>query len=164
MSWDIDTVETVRYLIGDIDVPQKYTDDRLKTAATISSNFVAREISLANTYIIDISSKTITPDPSLTDPIDYGFLDMISLRTAILILQGEIKIYATSSIRVMDGPSSIDVAGIFSNTKKLIDDLNTTYYIAKNKYIMSSSGYGKSILSTTINTSIMPENWYARRC
>jgi hypothetical protein len=163
MSWDVEVVETVRYLIGDVDSPQKYSDTRLKTAATISSNFVSREISLLNTYVINISLQTIVPDPSLTDPIDYGFLDLISLRTAILIMQGEVKIYATSSIRVMDGPSSIDIAGIFLNTKKIIDDLNLTYSMAKNRYIMNSSGYGKSVLSTTIDTSIGQGGYYDRR-
>lgn len=163
MSWDIDVVETVRYLIGDVDSPQKYNSTRIKTAAIISSNFVCREVSLSNIYVINIAAQTILPDPSLSDPVDYGFLDLISLRTSILILQGELKIYATSSMRIMDGPSSIDVTGIFQNTKKIMDDLNLTYCIAKNRYIMNSSGYGKSILSTTINNGISMESYYDRR-
>lgn len=155
MSWDTEIVATVRYLIGDVDITQKYSDSRIKSAAIISANMVAREISLASTYTINMGSQTISPDPSLTDPIDYGFLDLLSLRTAILILQGELKLYATSSMRVMDGPSSIDVAGIFLNTKKLIDDYNLTYSLNKNRYVMNSAGYGKSVLSVTIDKNIL---------
>ena len=160
MSWDTEVIETVRYLIGDVDATQKYTDARIQTDATISANFIARDVGLTGTYSINITDKTITPDPSSTDPVDYGFLDMISIRAAILILQGEAKIYASSSMRVMDGPSSIDVAGIFLNTKKIMDDLNLTYAMAKNRYVMSNSGYGKSILSTTIDKNLLLGGYY----
>lgn len=161
-TWNYDVTQIIRHIINDTEAPQVYTDARIKTAAVIAANFVARDITLGQTYTISIYDETITPDPN-SDPTDFGFVNLIGIRGAILILQGQLKQFAVSSMRVTDGPSSIDVAGIFSNTKKLIDDLLLSYSIAKNKYVMGSSGYGKSVLSPTIDTSIMPGYYNDRR-
>jgi hypothetical protein len=162
MSWDTDAVQTVRYIIGDVDTPQKYTDARLKTACVISANLINNDITLNNTYTVSVSGETITPDPT-SDPADLKFIDMITTRASILILQGELKIYANNSVKIVDGPSSIDIANVFANTQKLLSDLSQSYAMMKNLYHMNGTNYGKSVMTPTINTSVCEDYYYDRR-
>ena len=162
MSWDTSAVQTVRYMIGDVDTPQKYTDARLKTACVIAANLINNDISLYNTYTISVSGETISPDPT-SDPVDLRFVDMIATRASILILQGELKIYANNSVKIVDGPSSIDMAGVFANTQKLLTDLSQNYSMMKNMYSMNGDGYGKTVMTPTINTSVCEDYYYDRR-
>ena len=162
MSWDTDTVQIVRYTIGDVDTPQKYTDARLKTVCVIAANLVNNDITLKNVYTISIQAETISPDPTL-DPIDLKFLDMIATRASILILQGELKLYANNSVKIVDGPSSIDVAGVFVNTQRLLTDLSKDYSMMKNMYVMNSDNYGKTVMTPTINTGVCEDYYYDRR-
>lgn len=154
MAWNDDVVPMVRYIIGDVDTPQKYTDTRLKTAAVMAANFLVMEISFANAYVIDISGETVTPDPSTTDPKDTDFLSLLALRTSCLIIAGELKLYAAASFRVMDGPSSIDTGSIFANLQKLNDSLCTLYDKNKMAYQMGATGYGKAIMTPTTDENM----------
>lgn len=162
MSWDTSAVQTVRYMIGDVDTPQKYTDARLKTACVIAANLINNDISLYNTYTISVSGESISPDPT-SDPTDLRFIDMIATRASILILQGELKILANNSVKIVDGPSSIDVTGLFANTQKLLSDLSQNYSMMKNMYSMNGDNYGKTVMTPTINTSVCEDYYYDRR-
>jgi len=162
MSWDTDTITSIRYIINDID-SAKYTDARIKKAAVISANQIKIEITLSNNYTITISTDTISPDPSTSGNEDPDFINMIILKTSIMILQGEVRLYESSGFKVIDGPSTVEVTGLFSNTKAMIDSLTLQYNKAKNEYAMSSIGYGKAILGPTIDKSVLPEYYYDRR-
>lgn len=156
MAWDTEVIEIVRFYIGDVDEPQKYTDARIKKAAIISASILIQEIPFTNNYTIDIAAETITPDPTTTDPKDTDFINLLAMKTACLIIQGELKLYATSSMRVVDGPSSIDLASIFTNLQKLNDNMCRMYEKNKNMYIIGQSGYGRVVLSPTTDTSLDP--------
>lgn len=156
MSWDTEVIEIVRFYIGDVDAPQKYSDARIKKAAIIASTILIQEIPFTNNYVIDIAAETITPDPTTTNPKDTDFINLLALKTSCLIINGELKMYATSSMRVTDGPSSIDLGSIFSNLQKLNDNMCKMYDKNKNMYIIGQSGYGKVVLTPTTDTSLDP--------
>lgn len=145
MAWTTEVIEVVRYIIGDLDTPYKYSDERITKAASISASVLINEIPFANNYVVNVSTNTITPDPTEVDPKDYDFINLLALKTSCLILQGEMKVYAGSSLRIVDGPSTIDVGSIYSNTQQMLADLIRTYESKKMYYLMSSSGYGKAI-------------------
>lgn len=145
MAWATEVTEVVRYMIGDVDSPQKYTDERITKAASISASALVSEITFPNNYQVEVSTNTITPDPTEVDPKDYDFINLLALKTSCLILQGEMKIYAGSSIRVVDGPSTIDVGSIYSNTQQMLANLIRVFESKKHYYMMGSSGYGKAI-------------------
>lgn len=134
--WQTDIVTTVRALIGDLD-GTKYTDNRLLTLSVIAGLFVNQEV-LDNAYEVSISALTITPTP------EDSVFNLIALKSSSLVLNAEAKVLAESAIKVVDGPSSIELSSAYSSMKaaaKLADDM---YEKAKLAYAMSGGGTGGS--------------------
>jgi hypothetical protein len=162
MSWDTDVITSIRYIINDID-SVKYTDSRIKKSAVIAANQIRTELTLKNSYTITVSTDTISPDPSDVNYEDLGFINLITLKASLLILQGEVRLYESSGFKVMDGPSTIEVTGLYANTKGMIDALSLQYGKAKVEYATGVSGYGKAVIGPTIDMNIVSEYYYDRR-
>ena len=103
---------------------------------------------------MDIQTATISPDPT-NDPKDNAFISLVALKTAYLILSGEAKQYSvTSGVSIQDGPSSINVTGVFKNVKELAKDMQEQYFRARMEFRLSQSpGHVVSTPVTYINNN-----------
>lgn len=116
-----------------------------------------REIDFSTTYTVNVSGSTITPDPTDSDPKDELFLYLVSLKTSILIVSGELRTYALSSIKIVDGPSSIDSSAVFNNLKILSQKLQDEY--AQAKILAQSARNGEAIMTPYTNSRLWPDYW-----
>jgi len=110
------------------------------TAAII----VKREYTFDIDYVISITSGTITPDP-----IDNGFILLVAYKAGILLLQTEIRSYSYQSIKIVDGPSSIDISGRSKDLRALLDSLINDYSNIKRDYLSNQEGFA-IITPTTV--------------
>ena len=109
MSWQNEMVLLVRYLVDDVTKPQVYDDGRLEQTILASAQLIRIEgLSFEKTYTVDIDSCTLTPDPT-TGTKDDAYINLVSVKTACLIINAEAKTRALDGVRIIDGPSQIDL-------------------------------------------------------
>lgn len=154
MAWQGEMTTIVRHLVNDVD-PTNYTysDSRLETAILVAAQIVCAEVDFETTYLVSVEQCTISPDP--TDPTDAlanankddGFINLVSLKAAVIILGSEYKTQSLNAIRVTDGPSSIDMSMIAQNLRYLYDAMVKLYDEAKFALKMGNSSVGKAIVS-----------------
>jgi hypothetical protein len=148
MSWQTDVITTIRTLIGDLD-GAKYTDTRLLTISIIASTYVNKEVSFDSIYTISISDLEITPTP------ESDFIALLSLKAASIILNAEAKIAGENSVKVVDGPSSIDLASSYTALKGSAKTADDDYQSAKLSHQHGNLKGGRIILTpytTPFNT------------
>lgn len=142
MHWETSANIMVRQLINDLDdTAYKYSDERLLTAMIVAGKLVELELDFGQSYDVDVEAKTITPDP---DP-DTVFINLLVLKSAVIILGGEVKKEAANSISIRDGVSSIDLRGVSSVLMQLYKDLSDKYDTLAMYYGFSGNA-GKAIL------------------
>lgn len=153
MSWQTEIVENVRVLINDMDATQTYTDDRIERVVIIAANQVLQEVQFPTAYSIDIAEAEISPDPTSLSTKDNGFINLVSLKTACLIISGELKQYSlVGGISVNDGPSSINMSNVFGNLKDLQKSICGEYARYKLEYKLSQSiNNGQVVMTPTTN-------------
>ncbi len=159
MAWEKEVVESVRVLIGDLDEPVTYTDVRIERLSIIAANHVVGEIEFDNTYVVDISQCSITPDPAdltVVSAKDNMFMTLVALKVACIIATSDLKRYARiGGFSVNDGPSSIDTKSLFANyntvAKKFCDDYN---FLKLNYKMLACDNNIQAILTATTNRSI----------
>jgi hypothetical protein len=140
MQWQNHTRLIVRQLINDLDGIQ-YSDDRIDTAIVVSAQLVSLEMDFQNQYIMDIENKTISPDPISDNP----FINLITVKSACIIIGGEIKAQSANAVAIKDGVSSIDMRGVTAVLLELYKDLCNRFDALVNNYGYSGST-GQSIL------------------
>lgn len=146
MSWQTEMVRILRYLIADIDTDAPlYDNGRLEEVILVSSQLVLSELDFSVTYSVDVDGQSLSPDP--IDNNDNNFVNLVCLRGAILVLGSEYKTSAGNSVRVVDGPSTIDMTDVTRNAKMLYDDALKAYNLAKFNYKAGNSVSGQSILT-----------------
>jgi len=124
MHWETSANIMVRQLINDLDdTAYKYSDERILTAMMVAAKLVELELDFGSSYSVDVTAQTITPDP---DP-DTVFINLLVLKSAVIILGGEVKKEASNSILIRDGVSSIDLRGVSSTLMQLYKDLSEKY-------------------------------------
>lgn len=120
MSWDIDIPIIVRTLINDLSEPYTYSDQRLLQVIVVAAKYVQFDVVLDHSYIVDLSNPTITPDP--TDDDDDIFLSLVSLKTACLIDQSNLRARAAAEgIKASLGPASLTVKGNLEGFLKILE-------------------------------------------
>ncbi len=154
MTWETECTEVVRVLINDLSEPYKYDDCRITRVLKVSATQIVTEIDFPVDYTVNLFLGTITPDPAATDNRDENFLNLLALKTAVLITNGEVREYSLASFRVVDGPSSIDTTARTQNMKLLAAGLESKY--EKLKAIYQSGQIGQAVLSPYTVDSIYP--------
>ena len=109
MAWTTDLVLFVRTLIGDLD-SSKYADSRLEQIIAVADYKVYDQADFNYTYVVDIATKEITPDP--VDNKDTDFTVLTAYQAACIILGSEVKTESSNSLSLRDGPSAIDLRGV----------------------------------------------------
>lgn len=118
MAWETEIVTIVRYMINDIDAAV-YTNERIQEVIIVSTTLLLPRVDFTNDYQSDIDLLYLTPDPTTTTPKDNDFIRLIALQASSIILNSEVKTMAAQAVRIVDGPSSIDVTGAYKALKEL---------------------------------------------
>lgn len=154
MSWQGEMTTIVRHLVDDVDCDNyTYSDERIETTILVAAQIVFTEVTFDNTYTVDVEQCYLSPDP--TDPStglstadkDNGFISLVSLKAACIILGSEFKSNSLTSVRVTDGPSSIDTGGVASHLKFLYEHACKRYEEYKFNYAAGINPGGKAILT-----------------
>lgn len=135
MSWQNVIPLMVRYLINDVDnTNYKYTDARIEKSVLVSAQFVSLELDFPNIYSIDLAADTLSPDPTDSSTKDDSFINLVTLKTACIIIGSEMKTEAANAISIKDGPSAIDLRGVSSALGVLYKDLCDKYMAMADDY------------------------------
>lgn len=154
MSWQGEMTTIVRHLISDVDsTSYTYSSRRIETTILVAAQIVLLEADFENKYTVDVEQCHLNPDP--TDPTtglstankDDPFINLVSLKTACIIMGSEMKTQALNAVRVSDGPSSIDYTAVAANVKFLYDYACKAYEEYKFNYASGNNAVGKAILS-----------------
>lgn len=128
MSWQGQMSTIVRHIIDDLDpINYKYSDHRVETAILVSAQLTTMNVDFANSYTINVESCTLSPDPTDSDTRDNPFINLVSLRSACIIIGGEIRSESGNAISIKDGPSAIDLRGVSATLTALYKDLCEKY-------------------------------------
>lgn len=146
MAWTTQMVTLVRYLINDITAPYTFSDSRLQTAIAVSTQLVLHELTFKQTYTVDITIPSITPDP--TQMPDNAFINLISLKTACLMDTSLFRTKAAQAgVSVRTGSHSIDSKGQLEGYNRLLQiGPCKAYEEAKLEYIAGNAVPGRAIL------------------
>lgn len=146
MSWQNTIPTMVRYLISDVNSANyKYSNSRINTTILVAAQLVSLDLDFPNNYEIDIDFGSITPDPTNEETKDSSFINLISLKTACIIIGSELKTESANAISIKDGPSSIDLRGVSASLSILYKDLCDKYEKMSNDYKFTGET-GSSIL------------------
>ena len=146
MPWQNEMTVIVRHLVNDLDsTDYTFSDDRLEEAILVSSQLSILEIDFEQTYTIDVDSSSLSPDPTDSSGKDDSFINLVSLKTAQMLIGSELKTHSLQAVALRDGPSSIDLRGIVSGLKLLFDDINRRYDEAVTQYKLNGV-VGQAIL------------------
>lgn len=150
--WQDDIVDIVRVLINDLESTPTYSDERLENIILISAFQIVSENTFSYEYTVSISGGTISPDP--VDVNDKSFINLVSLKAACTIIEGEAKKYSLYSARISDGPSSIDMGPVAQNAAIRAKEACQRYNTAK---ILHQNGQlGHIILTPYTNENLLP--------
>jgi hypothetical protein len=145
-TWLSDVVDILRVLIDD-PTGATYSDARLEDIGIIAAHFVAKEVIFSSDYTIDIVEQSADPTP------DADFKNLAALRAAMIVLSAEAKSMANNAIKVVDGPSSIEIGRGLSYIKALADHAANEYAVQKASY---QAGWGRVILTPFTSEGIDP--------
>lgn len=147
MSWQGQMSTIVRHLIDDLDATKyKYSQNRVETAILVSAQLTTMNVDFNNSYTINVESCNLSPDPTDTDTKDNPFINLVSLRTACIILGGEIRSESGNAISIKDGPSAIDLRGVSQVLATLYKDLCDKYDHTLLEYRAGNSIAGHAII------------------
>jgi hypothetical protein len=143
MAWTTDLVLMFRSLIGDLD-SSSFTDDRLQQILVVAAYNVQNDADFSTTYTVDVSAKTISPDPYTTNDVDFSTLTVY--KAACILLGSQVKTEAANAISIKDGPSAIDLRGVTQSLGIMYNDLCKKYDDLVNTYAYNNTLVGQAIL------------------
>jgi len=151
MAWADEIVPMVRALINDTsESTPTYSDSVLEDAVVIAAQLMTQfEVDFDICYTMSIASVSITPDPTGfggTNPRDNSFINLAALKTAMIILQGQIQGIALQAVRITDGPSSIDYTEAARMVRKNFDEIKAQYEHARMQY-QAGNRVGLAVIS-----------------
>jgi len=149
MSWQGQMTTIVRHLINDTN-PASYTftDARLETTVLVASQLVTSQTDFINNYEINVEGCKLSPDPTDTDTKDNDFIALVSLKSACIVLGGDIRSESGNAISIKDGPSAIDLRGVTQTLTLLYKDMCEKYENMLFAYESGESSInGQAILS-----------------
>jgi hypothetical protein len=146
MAWKTEIGMIVRHLIGDVDYDNStYSEDRIHETILVCAQLVNAELDFANTYTIDVDQCTLSPDPTVGTK-DDGFINLVALKAACLILNSEFRTSASKAFNIVDGPSRIDGRDVANSQKELAKNMCGLYEDAKKAYRVGNLSVGAAIV------------------
>lgn len=148
MAWQNEICLIVRHLISDLgSSDEMYSDSRIEEVILVAAQLLLGEVDFDNTYVIDADSLVISPDPTTAGSKDDGFINLVSLKGATIILRGEMKASGAQSFVIKDGPSTIDVKGVYQAKKEILKDMEEVLGRAIVQFKIGDSRAGQAILT-----------------
>jgi len=151
MAWETEMVTILRHLIDDYvadsdESVATYKHTRLEETILVSAQLAQTEgVNFTNTYTVDADACTLSPDPT-TGTKDNAFINLVCLKAACLILSSEYKTSASQSVKIVDGPSTIDLTGQSGSLQKIAQSMCERYEDAKVEFNMSGL-LGQAVLT-----------------
>jgi hypothetical protein len=137
MAWTDEMPLMLRYIIGDVDVPQKYTDNRLQTSLLVSCKFVSAEANFSQVFVSNLTAMTLTPDPTVDPTIDDWYSNLVVLKSACQIIQAEEKLLTNGgAIMFKEGSAMVDMRDLARHKKELLTEVLSQYDNAMLNYKM----------------------------
>lgn len=147
MSWQGQISTMVRYMINDVDpADYKYSISRIETTILVAAQLVTFDVNLPQAYSINVEQCLLSPDPTDAETRDDAFINLVSLRSAMVVIGSEVRTEASNAISIKDGPSAIDLRGVAGTLTALYKDLSDKYEQLKMYYQAGNSIAGKAIL------------------
>jgi hypothetical protein len=150
MSWQNEMVVLLRHLINDIDAVS-YTNSRLEEIILASSQLMLHEVDFDQTYLIDIDTCSLSPDPTTLTTKDDAFINLSVLKAACMVLGSEARTQSLGAVKVVDGPSSIDMTQVYKATQDVAKTACDKYEKAKIDYQINGVLPGLAITTPTTN-------------
>lgn len=142
-SWDVDMVILVRGLINDLD-STTYSNARLQELICIAGQLAKNDVSFDYVYSITLTNPyTISPDPVAVD--DNPFINLVSLKTACLILRSEYKSLAAQVASFRDAQTAIDNTAQLKGKGELMKQMCAGYDEATLQYLAGDRNPGRAI-------------------
>lgn len=146
----------LRVLIND-PLGETYSDDSLTKLILVAAIVIQKELHFTTTYTVDLSVLTISPEVS-----DDAFMLFAAHKAAILLTQSEIRTNSSRSIKITDGPSTIDLSSVAKDLMELLKNLITQYDRMKMDYTLhqnEGAAFGYAVLTPTTVTYISPHTY-----
>lgn len=157
MSWQIEIPIIVRNLIGDINDPPIYNEDRVKQLIVVAAQYVTREVNLNIDYQINIINPDIFPDPSLESSRDQDFISFISLKSACLLDHSTLRTRAASEgIKASLGPATLNVGANSSYQLLLAQGPCKMYENLRLDYELGNTSLLRGVLSPFVGNNFDP--------
>lgn len=138
MAWSDNMTLMLRYIINDVDTPQKYSDNRLQTSLLIAAKFVGSELNFSQVFYPDFMNLTLSPDPTIEPTIDDWYANLTVLKAAQQIVSGEWKVLSNGgAIMFKEGSAMVDMRESAKTKKDFLLDLERQYDDAKLTYQMA---------------------------
>jgi len=144
-SWKKEMTTLLRYVINDADeTSREFTDERLCNLLITSAHLTLGVVDFPSDYKVDIPNSGLSPDPTSVN--DSSFMNLVILKAACLLAEGEFRISTNKGIVVRDGPSSVDPRGLVSAKKEMMDSACKKYEDAEFEYRLGNSNAGEAII------------------
>lgn len=138
MAWQDSMPLMLRYIIGDVNIPQTYTDSRLQTSLLIAAKFVGSEVNFSQVFSPDFVNLTLSPDPTVSPTVDDWYSNLTVLKAACQILTAEWQLLAGGgAIMFKEGSSMVDMRELARHKKDLVFDIEKQYNDSKLTYQMA---------------------------
>jgi hypothetical protein len=149
MAWQTDATELLRVLINDLDCTQTYSDERLLRVLIASSYQLLRKAAFSQSFVVNISKQTITPDPTDTTngTNDENFINLMCLKAACIIDTGSAIKAANNAIAGKDLDVAFDLKGVATSTLALLDKgYCATFEAAFDEYLAGSGVISAAVM------------------
>ena len=152
MSWQTEMTTLLRYVINDTDATSyEFTDSRLQTLIVSSAQMTLGVVDFPRDYNIDIPSTGITPDPTAAN--DNGFINLVVLKSACMLADGEYRTASNKGIVIRDGPSSVDARALIASKQQIASDSCAKYEKAELEFRLGNSNAGEAIIGPHRNAA-----------
>ena len=159
MAWQTEMTLIVRTLISDLDpVSPTYSDARIEQVIAVAATYVKQDANLSQTYDINVTATTISPDPTLGVRDDW-FVGLTCLKSACILDQSTFRTKAAvDGVRASLGSASIGISSNLSGFKTILDQGPCALYqqSLNDLNIGNASGVIQAILSPFVGNEYDP--------
>ena len=144
MAWNTDMVMMLRSTIGDDAEPYTYSSIKLVDLLITAAIKVIMSVDFDRVYRVDVSDRSITPDPVGVGDLDFQIL--VVLQAVVILAVGEYRKKIEYSVSIKDGPSSIQTTDMATKTRQWMNDALAAYNGAVLAYKMGNGLSGAGIV------------------
>ena len=158
MAWQDTGIMMLRALIGDTGKTPDYSDQQLEELLVVAAIYVKQEISWGTTYTINVTSVTISPDPTETSRDGEEFLNFVVMKAACMVDISTFRVKALSSgIEAKCGPVVLKTLEHISGFRELLTKGPCAAYTQlKKEYEFGNLAICRAIISPFVNNNFDP--------